>query len=130
MFVYASSCFVSFVGVKDLTVEKTPDIVPVTGRARTRDVKRSVDVLQYQKREGRTLRRKAHRLWGWFDNFCEGGCFKIERLQVNDAACVSLQRHHGRAGRWVVVNRSVANHCGEKRFCSPKLSPLTCRWVR
>lgn len=114
--VHATSRLVALVGVQDLIVVETPDAVLVTDRSRSQDVKDIVNALQQQKREERSLHRKVHRPWGWYDNIDEGGRFKVKRIQVNPGASLSLQKHHHRAEHWIVVSGSAEVTCGDKRI--------------
>lgn len=114
--VHASSRLVSLVGVENLIVVETPDAVLVADKARSQDVKCIVTQLQNSRREERTLHRKVHRPWGWFDNIDEGKRFKVKRIQVRPGASLSLQKHHHRAEHWVVVKGTAEIICGDKKL--------------
>ena len=101
--VHASSRLVTLVGVQDLAIIETPDAVLVADKAKCKDVKQIVSQLQKDQREERTLHRKVHRPWGWYDSVDEGNRFKVKRIQVKPGASLSLQMHHHRAEHWVVV---------------------------
>ncbi len=114
--VHATNRLVALVGVQNLVVVETPDAVLVADRSRSQDVKHIVNVLQQQQREERTLHRKVHRPWGWYDSIDEGGRFKVKRIQVKPGASLSLQKHHHRAEHWVVVSGTAEITCGEKKL--------------
>jgi mannose-1-phosphate guanylyltransferase/mannose-6-phosphate isomerase len=101
--VHANSRLVSLVGVDNLVVIETPDAILVAKKSRSQDVKNIVAQLQSTKREERTMHRKVHRPWGWYDSIDEGGRFKVKRIQVKPKASLSLQKHHHRAEHWIVV---------------------------
>lgn len=101
--VHATSRLVCLVGVEDLIVIETPDAVLVTDRSRSQDVKHIVSQLTASDREERSLHRKVHRPWGWYDSIDDGHRFKVKRIQVKPKASLSLQKHHHRAEHWVVV---------------------------
>lgn len=67
-------------------------------------------------REGaeHTLHRKVHRPWCWYDSIDEGGRFTVKRIQVKSKASISLQKHHHRAERWMVVIRTAEITNGDK----------------
>jgi mannose-1-phosphate guanylyltransferase / mannose-6-phosphate isomerase len=112
--VHASSRLVSLVGVENLVVIETPDAVLVVNKSHSQDVKHIVNALDQQQRKERSLHRKVHRPWGWYDSVDEGGRFKVKRIQVKPKASLSLQKHHHRAEHWVVVKGTAEVTCGEK----------------
>ncbi|MDB2532177.1 mannose-1-phosphate guanylyltransferase/mannose-6-phosphate isomerase [Alphaproteobacteria bacterium] len=101
--VHASGRLVTLVGVQDLVVIETPDVVLVADRTRSQDIKQIVGQLQQAQRAEQALHRKVHRPWGWYDIVDEGDRFKVKRIQVRPGASLSLQKHHHRAEHWVVV---------------------------
>jgi len=114
--VYASSRLVSLVGVENLIVIETPDVVLVADKTRSQDVKHIVAQLQTSKREEHALHRKVHRPWGWFDTIDEGKRFKVKRIQVKPGASLSLQKHHNRSEHWVVVSGTAEVTSGATRL--------------
>ena len=111
--VHATSRLVSLVGVNNLIVVETPDVVLVVDKSRSQDVKQIVNVLQQKNREEYTSHRKVHRPWGWYDSIDEGDRFKVKRIQVKPGASLSLQMHHHRAEHWVVVKGTAEITCGD-----------------
>ena len=102
--VHATSRLVGVVGVQDLMVIETPDAVLVADRARSQDVKKIVATLEAQGRSEKTLHRKVHRPWGWYDSIDSGPRFQVKRIMVKPGASLSLQMHHHRAEHWIVVS--------------------------
>jgi mannose-1-phosphate guanylyltransferase/mannose-6-phosphate isomerase len=105
---------VSLVGLDDVIVVETVDAVLVANKSCSQDVKNIVNSLSKQKREERTLHRKVHRPWGWYDSIDEGGGFKVKRIQVKPKASLSLQKHHHRAEHWIVVTGTAEITNGNK----------------
>jgi mannose-1-phosphate guanylyltransferase / mannose-6-phosphate isomerase len=112
--VHATSRLVSLVGVENLIVVETPDAVLVADKSRSQDVKHIVEALGRSQREERSLHRKVHRPWGWYDSIDEGGRFKVKRIQVKPKASLSLQKHHHRAEHWIVVKGTAEITCGDQ----------------
>ena len=102
--VHATSRLVSLIGVHDVMVVETPDAVLVADRARSQDVKKIVATLEAQGRSEKTLHRKVHRPWGWYDSIDSGPRFQVKRIMVKPGAKLSLQMHHHRAEHWIVVS--------------------------
>lgn len=111
---HATSRLVALVGVKDIVVVETPDAILVAAKDRCQDVKHIVTTLDRQQRDERSLHRKVHRPWGWYDNIDEGERFKVKRIQVKPQASLSLQKHHHRAEHWVVVRGTAEITNGDK----------------
>jgi mannose-1-phosphate guanylyltransferase/mannose-6-phosphate isomerase len=112
--VHATSRLVSLVGVDNIVVIETPDAILVADKSRSQDVKHIVNALNVSGREERTLHRKVHRPWGWYDSIDEGGSFKVKRIQVKPKASLSLQKHHHRAEHWIVVTGTAEINNGDK----------------
>ena len=102
--VHATSRLVGVVGVQDVMVIETPDAVLVADRARSQDVKKIVAALEAQGRSEKSLHRKVHRPWGWYDSIDSGPRFQVKRILVKPGASLSLQMHHHRAEHWIVVS--------------------------
>jgi mannose-1-phosphate guanylyltransferase / mannose-6-phosphate isomerase len=102
--VHATSRLVGVVGVQDVMVIETPDAVLVADRARSQDVKKIVATLEAQGRAEKTLHRKVHRPWGWYDSIDAGPRFQVKRILVKPGASLSLQMHYHRAEHWIVVS--------------------------
>ena len=114
--VHATSRLVSLVGVQNLIVVETPDVVLVADKSQPQAVKKLVgDLIQQDRTESR-LHRKIHRPWGWYDTLEEGPCFKVKRIQVKPQASLSLQMHHHRAEHWVVVSGVAEVTRGDQVF--------------
>ncbi len=102
--VHASSRLVGVVGVDDVVVVETPDAVLVINRANSQDVKGVVAALESNQRSEKSLHRKVHRPWGWYDSIDQGPRFQVKRIMVKPGASLSLQMHHHRAEHWIVVS--------------------------
>ena len=102
--VHATSRLVSLIGVHDVMVVETPDAVLVADRTRSQDVKKIVATLEARGRSEKTLHRKVHRPWGWYDSIDSGPRFQVKRIMVKPGASLSLQMHHHRAEHWIVVS--------------------------
>jgi mannose-1-phosphate guanylyltransferase/mannose-1-phosphate guanylyltransferase/mannose-6-phosphate isomerase len=95
---------VAALGVEDLIVVATPDVVLVTPKSRDQDVKLLVERLRADGREAATQAPQVHRPWGFYQSVHNGERFQVKRITVNPGAKLSLQKHFHRAEHWVVVN--------------------------
>lgn len=113
-YVYAKSRLVCLLGVEDLTVIETPDVVLVAQHDRAQDVKSLVGHLKTHRRTEATLHRQVFRPWGAYDSIDEGHRFKVKRITVKPGEKLSVQMHHHRAEHWIVVSGTARVCIGEK----------------
>ena len=95
---------VAALGVEDLVITATPDVVLVTTRDRDQDVGRLVERLKTNGHRSATQTLSVHRPWGYYQSIHAGNRFQVKRITVNPGAKLSLQKHFHRAEHWVVVN--------------------------
>lgn len=107
----ASGCYVrgegplvAALGIQDLVVTATPDVVLVTTKGRDQDVSRLVSQLKANGHRAATQTQRVHRPWGYYQSIDVGERFQVKRITVNPGAKLSLQKHFHRAEHWVVVN--------------------------
>jgi mannose-1-phosphate guanylyltransferase / mannose-6-phosphate isomerase len=90
-------------GVNDLVVVETDDVVLVAHRDRAQDVKNIVNQLEGEGAPESKAHRRIYRPWGHYDGVVEGDRWQVKKIQVKPGASLSLQMHHHRAEHWVVV---------------------------
>jgi len=95
---------VAAVGVDDLIVVATDDVVLVTRKGSDQDVKGLVERLKRENRASAVVSRRVHRPWGFYESIQQGHRYQVKRITVNPGAKLSLQKHFHRAEHWVVVN--------------------------
>ena len=118
-------------GVEDLVVVETDDVVLVAHRDRAQDVKAIVGLLEREGAPESKAHRKIYRPWGTYDGVTEGERWQVKRIVVNPGASLSLQMHHHRAEHWIVVQGSaLVEKDGRQEMVSENQStyiPLGCR---
>ena len=90
-------------GVENLVVVETDDVVLVAQRDRAQDVKAIVGQLERDGARESKAHRRIYRPWGSYDGITEGERWQVKTITVNPGASLSLQMHHHRAEHWVVV---------------------------
>jgi mannose-1-phosphate guanylyltransferase len=90
-------------GVENLVVVETDDVVLVAQRDRAQDVKAIVGQLERDGAPESKAHRRIYRPWGSYDGITEGERWQVKTITVNPGASLSLQMHHHRAEHWVVV---------------------------
>jgi len=91
-------------GVEDIVVVVTDDVVLVASREHAQDVKHLVDKLAAAGRTEHVMPVVQHRPWGRHQVVDRGERFQVKRITVKPGGCLSLQKHRHRAEHWVVVS--------------------------
>jgi len=113
-FVRAETRMVAMLGVSDLVVVETADVVLVAKKDQVQDVKKLVDRLKAEKRCEHLVHKQVYRPWGWYEGIDEGDRFQVKRIMVKPGEKLSLQMHHHRAEHWIVVSGTANVTCGEE----------------
>jgi mannose-1-phosphate guanylyltransferase/mannose-6-phosphate isomerase len=114
-YIRADGHLVAAVGVKDLIVVATDDVILVADSDHSADVGKLVQRLQ--DRPERSHHTKVYRPWGFYQTVDVGDRFQVKRIMVKPGAKLSLQLHHHRAEHWVVVSGTALTTCnGETRL--------------
>ncbi len=103
-YVHADHRLVSLLGVQDLFVIETSDVVLVGHKDQAQFVKNIVERLKGEGRSETDLHREVSRPWGSFDSIDRGEKYQVKRITVNPGSRLSLQYHHHRAEHWIVVS--------------------------
>ena len=90
-------------GVEDLVVVETDDVVLVAHRDKAQNVKAIVGLLEKAGAPESKAHRRIYRPWGSYDGITEGDRWQVKKIVVNPGASLSLQMHHHRAEHWIVV---------------------------
>lgn len=112
-YVYAQNRLVCLLGVENLNVIETPDVILITQHDRAQDVKRMVDHLKTHRRTETIQHRQVFRPWGNYDAICTGKRFKVKHITVKAGEKLSMQMHHHRAEHWVVVSGTAIVRNGD-----------------
>ena len=113
-FVRAETRMVAMLGVSDLVVVETADVVLVAKKDQVQDVKKLVDRLKAEKRCEHLVHKQVYRPWGWYEGIDEGERFQVKRIMVKPGEKLSLQMHHHRAEHWIVVRGTAEVTNGER----------------
>jgi mannose-1-phosphate guanylyltransferase/mannose-1-phosphate guanylyltransferase/mannose-6-phosphate isomerase len=102
-YVRAEHGLVAALGVEDLVVVTTADVVLVAKRARAQDIKKVIARLEKDGRQELASHLVVHRPWGTYRSIHSGDRVQVKHIMVKPGAKLSLQMHHHRAEHWVVV---------------------------
>ena len=105
---------VAAIGVDDLVVISTKDVLVVAHKDSVQDVKAVADQLKARSRPEWEHHREVCRPWGKYDSIDTGNNYQVKRLTVNPGAKLSVQMHYHRSEHWVVVAGCARVHYGDE----------------
>jgi mannose-1-phosphate guanylyltransferase/mannose-6-phosphate isomerase len=112
----ASNRLVSVIGVSNLVIVDTQDVILVADKSQDQLVKSIVKKIQDSGRTEVENHRKVFRPWGHYDSIDIEDGFQVKRILVNLESKLSLQKHQHRAEHWIVVKGKAKVTCGNKVF--------------
>lgn len=115
-YVHTESRLVATVGVEDLVIIETKDVVLVAHRNSVQDVKKIVDRIKADGRQEHINHREVYRPWGMYDSIDTGHRYQVKRITVKPGAKLSVQMHHHRAEHWIVVSGTAKVTNGNKVY--------------
>ena len=92
------------IGLANVVIVATRDVILAMDKARAQDVKQIVDELKRRGRSEVSAHTVVHRPWGSYQTVDAGERFQVKRIIVKPGAKISLQKHDKRAEHWVVVS--------------------------
>ena len=123
LFHAAGNAMIAGIGLSDLTIIATDDVILVANRDQTESVKTLVADLTARGRQEPVLHRLVHRPWGSYESISTGKTYQVKRIVVNKGASISLQKHFRRAEHWVIVEgRALVHRDGSEMELGPNES--------
>ena len=115
-FVKTDGKLVATLGVNDLVIVSTKDVLMVANKDSVQDVKIITAKLKADSRSEWDLNREVFRPWGKYDAIDSGERYQVKRITVKPGAKLSLQMHHHRSEHWVVVCGTAKVTNGDNTF--------------
>ena len=115
-FIRSESRLIVGLGIQDLIVVETQDVVLIAKKDLSQQVKKLVMELKEKGRLEVDEHRKIFRPWGNYHLIEEGSQWKVKRIEVNPHSSLSLQLHNHRAEHWVVVEGTASIELNDKKF--------------
>jgi mannose-1-phosphate guanylyltransferase len=107
---------VAAIGVDDLVIVSTKDVLVVAHKDSVQDVKAVAQQLKVESRTEWEHHREVYRPWGKYDSIDSGDRYQTKRITVKPGAKLSVQMHHHRSEHWVVVSGRAKVTNGERTF--------------
>lgn len=114
--VHSENRLVVTLGVEDLIVVDTKDVVLVMNKDNAQDMKSVVERLKIDSRIEHINHRQVYRPWGTYDTIGRGERYQVKRIIVKPGGKLSLQLHHHRAEHWIVVNGTARVTLEDRSF--------------
>lgn len=101
------------IGLEDIIVVETGDVILVAKKGETQKVKDLVNTLKEQERREADIHTTVQRPWGSYTVLGEGPSYKMKKIVVNPGQRLSLQMHYHRSEHWVVIGGSAKVTTGD-----------------
>jgi len=102
------------IGLEDLLVVETGDVIVVAKRGESQKVKNLVDELKLRGRREADEHTAMYRPWGSYTVLGEGPGYKMKKIVVNQGAQLSLQMHYHRSEHWIVIGGTAQVTLGDE----------------
>ena len=113
--VQSETKLVTTLGIQNLIIIDTRDVLFVADKEKSQDVKLFVKELKHEGRCETNIHAKAYRPWGWYisiDGNDHSGS-KVKRICVYPGKRLSLQSHNQRSEHWVIVKGTAKVQVGK-----------------
>lgn len=102
------------IGLEDLLVVETDDVIVVAKRGESQKVKDLVGELKKRGRREVDEHTTMYRPWGSYTVLCEGPGYKMKKIVVNPGHRLSLQMHYHRSEHWIVTGGTAQVTLGDE----------------
>jgi len=107
---------VAAIGVDDLVIVSTKDVLVVAHKDSVQNVKVIAEKIKSEARTEWKNHREVYRPWGKYDSIDTGTRYQVKRITVKPGEKLSIQMHHHRAEHWIVVSGTAKVTNGDKIF--------------
>ncbi len=114
--IVAEERLVAALGLSDMVVVETADAVLVAAMSEVQNVKSVISRLKNAERQECRVHATMQRPWGSCTTLESHDRYKINRIRVNPAAGLSLQKHYHRYEHWIVVSGTAKITSGREVF--------------
>jgi mannose-1-phosphate guanylyltransferase/mannose-6-phosphate isomerase len=110
---------VATLGLEDLVVVSTRDVVLVAHKDRAQDVKKLMEQVGKENRQLVEQHQRVYRPWGHYETIEISDRHQVKHIHVNPGAKLSVQMHHHRSEHWIMVSGTARVLCdGEEMILS------------
>lgn len=107
------SRMIAGIGLEDVLVVETDDVILVAKKGESQKVKNLVDELKARGRKEADEHTTMYRPWGSYTVLGEGPGYKMKKIMVSPGERLSLQMHYHRSEHWIVIGGTAKVTLGE-----------------
>lgn len=115
-YVRSSGQLIAAIGLRDIVVVATDDVILISPSGRTQEVKELVKILDNQGRTEHVVHKRVYRPWGWYQSMKVDANYQVKQLTIHGGGVLSLQSHQHRSEHWVVVSGEATVTRGEEQI--------------
>ena len=115
-YVRSDGKLVAAIGVDDLVIVSTKDVLVVAHKNSVQDVKVVSEKIKSESRAEWKHHREVYRPWGKFDSIDRGEFYQVKRITVKPGGKLSVQSHQHRSEHWIVVAGTATVRNGEEVY--------------
>ena len=108
------SRLIAGIGLEDLLVVETDDVIVVAKKGESQKVKDLVNELKDRGRREADEHTTMYRPWGSYTVLGEGPGYKMKKIMVNPGHRLSLQMHYHRSEHWIVTGGTAEVTLGDE----------------
>lgn len=109
------SRLIAGIGLDDIMIVETPDVILVAKKGESQKVKTLVDTLKVRGRKEATEHTTMYCPWGSYTILGEGTGYKMRKIIVNPGNKIDLQLHYHHSEHWIVTSGTAKVTIGEKK---------------
>lgn len=102
--ILANSRLVTTIGISNLIVVDTPDVLLLCEKGKSQEVKKVVEKLRDSSRKEVNENVTMYRPWGSYTVLSEGDGFKVKKITIEPGEKLSYQMHYHRSEHWTVIH--------------------------
>lgn len=108
------SRLIAGIGLEDLLVVETDDVIVVAKKGESQKVKELVGELKQRGRREADEHTTMYRPWGSYTVLGEGPGYKMKKIMVSPGQRLSLQMHYHRSEHWIVTGGTAKVTLGDE----------------
>ena len=112
--ILGQSRLIAGIGLDDLLVVETDDVILVGKKGESQRVKEVVSQLKAKERREAHEHTTSYRPWGSYTILSDGPGYKMKKIVVDPGQRLSVQLHYHRSEHWIVIGGTARVTIGEK----------------
>lgn len=107
------SRLIAGIGLEDLLVVETDDVILVAKKGESQKVKDLVQELKQRGRREASEQTTMYRPWGSYEQLGGGPGYKMRRIVVNPCEKLTMQLHYHRSEHWIIMSGTARVTVGD-----------------